>query len=55
MHNAEVKKHFHEGTYHKEVVWDPEELNDERFVKGEKPTVTPYLSKHPIIKKGRQK
>lgn len=53
MQTAEVKKHFHEGTYHKEVVWDPEELNHERFIKGEKPTVTPYLSKYPLIKKGR--
>lgn len=53
MESSEVKRHFHEGTYHKEVVWDPEELNHERFVKGEKPTVTPYLSNHPIIKKGR--
>ena len=53
IESAEIKKHFHEGTYHKEVVWDPEELNHERFIKGEKPTVTSYLSKYPLIKKGR--
>lgn len=55
MHTAEVKRHFHEGTYHKEVVWDPEELNAKRFIKGERPTVTPYLSHHPIIRKGKPK
>ena len=55
MQAEEVKRHFHVGTYHKEVVWDPEELNHERFIQGEKPTVTPYLSKYPMIKKGKKK
>jgi hypothetical protein len=55
MQAEEVKRHFHVGTYHKEVVWDEEELNHERFIPGEDPTVMPYLSKYPMIKKGKKK
>jgi len=55
MQAEEVKRHFHVGTHHKEVVWDEEELNHERFIPGEKPTVMPYLSKYPMIKKGKKK
>lgn len=54
IQTEEIKKHFHIGTYHKEVVWNPEELNHPRFIPGEKPTVTPYLSNYPLIKKGKK-
>jgi hypothetical protein len=54
IETAEIKKHFHEGTYHIEVVWDENELNDDRFVKGpDNPTVTPFFSSLPLIKKGK--
>lgn len=55
MQAEEVKRHFHEGTYHREVIWDPEELNSPKYIIGETPTVTPFLSKHPLVKRGKKK
>jgi hypothetical protein len=49
-----IKKEFHEGTYHIDVIWNEEEKFLPKYIPNEKdPTLTPFYSPYPKIKMGK--
>ena len=54
IENKRIKKEFHEGTHHIDVIWNEEEKFLPKYIPNENdPTLTPFYSPYPKIKMGK--